>query len=155
MNPATRIALVLSLALCACGTAGKTPQAPAPIPTVVPAELLAAAPPPTPLAAAVSTLQVTEGVRMEIWVDDPAPAMNSTIVIRSRLVGSAVDQCQMMYATWPEKGGMASCSSLVVYESGKCPIEVKGFTPGQFVPVTVTIETGGMWYTAHTGFTPR
>jgi hypothetical protein len=153
MNSATRLALVLSLALCACDTAGKS--SPAPIPTAMPTEFPAAMPPPTPLAAAVSTLQVAEGVRMEIWVDNPTPAMNSTIVIRSRLVGSAVDQCQMMYATWPEKGGTASCSSLVVYESGKCPIEVQGYPSGQFVPVTVTIETGGAWYTAHTGFTPR
>lgn len=90
-----------------------------------------------------------------VWVTDPTPPIGSRIAIRATLVGSGLIYRQMMYATWPEEGGVASCSNMVSYGSGKCPIEVVGFPIGVPVPVTVTIEHAGAEYTAHTSFTPR
>jgi len=142
---------VLCCVLTACAPAG-SPSAPPP--SVPPAQPATSVPQPTTFTSG-SDLLYTGPIKAIAWVTDPTPPVGSRIAIRGTLVGSGLIFRQMMYATWPEEGGVASCSNMVSYGSGKCPIEVVGFPIGQSVPVTVTIEHAGLEYTTHISFTPR
>jgi hypothetical protein len=60
-----------------------------------------------------------------------------------------------MTFAWPQGGRTETFSSLVNYGYGRCVVMVRGFIPGQWVPVTVTVDYQGTRYSAQTGFTPR
>ena len=152
------LSLVFVVLLAACRPSEK----PAGMPTVTTQSTFAAtatapAARPTPSVGAIRELPLpTATIEADAWVDNPTPAQGSTIVVRGGLIKDGVRLGGiMMYATWPEKGGMAAGNSLVTYGSGKCPIVVADYTPGVFVPVTVTFYYQDVTYTAHTGFTPR
>jgi hypothetical protein len=43
----------------------------------------------------------------------------------------------------------------VQYDLGSCVIDVTGFAPGVYVPVTVSVEYIGWTFLGYTGFTPQ
>ena len=157
MSNCLRLGVVLCLLLTGCGKAAAPTALPGPPPTSAPAAVVSPAATPRPTGPfAVASASYTEGsIQANAWVGDSTPPLGSRIVIRGNLTGLGVQHCVMMYAAWPQNGALASDGSQVVYGSGKAAVEVVGFAPGEFVPVTVTLVTDGVEYAVHTGFTPR
>lgn len=156
MSNCLRLAVILCLLLTACGKAA----APTPLPSVhsTPTSTPIAVPTATPRPSgplALATASYAGGtIRADAWVSDATPPLGSKIGIHGRLGGPGAHHFVMMYATWPENGTIVANVSQVIYLSG-ATIEVVGFTPGQFVPVTVTLVMDNVEYVVHTGFTPR
>lgn len=150
-----RLGAVLCLLLTGCGKAVSPPLASVqPTPILTPVVLPTATSRPSgPLALATASY-AGGTIRAEAWVSDATPLLGSRIGIHGRLTGPGVHHFVMMYTTWPENGTLVTNVSQVIYNSG-ATIEVVGFAPGQFVPVTVTLVMDGVEYAVHTGFTPR
>jgi hypothetical protein len=104
--------------------------------------------------------QEPEEFQIKVWVSDRTPPLNSHIVVRGSLIRYGYHYVGgiMMSAFWPDETterGVPNCFTLVTYGDGKCVIDVSRFSPGKFVPVTVSFNYGGKIYTAQTGFTPQ
>jgi hypothetical protein len=147
--------LVLCLVLSSCA-----PQsALTPTPISVATQVL---PPPPSLTAAPATTPTPELTFQDIfvpdaWVSNPKPSLGSVVTLRGSLRKYEVYLGgMMMHATWPdqtEPRGLDSCDVLVTYGTGVCQINVENYSPGQFVPITVTFGYGDVYYTTYTGFT--
>lgn len=95
-------------------------------------------------------------IELDLWVDNPTPPLNSFVTVRGSIIRNGVRLGGLvMHATYPTKEGAVSCDSLIIYGAGVCTIPVRDYTPGAFVPITVTFDYDGVRYTGQTGFTPR
>jgi len=116
---------------------------------------------PTPPARAspVYTMTTSSGY-VDVYVvdpglDDPAPPPGGRVSVRARLIKNRVRVGGMSTeVTWIQGGELQVCTFFPVYLSG-CVIEVRGFAPGVYVPVTVTMRYNGMVFTGYSGFTPQ
>jgi len=98
--------------------------------------------------------------QVKVWINDPTPSLNSLVIVRGSLIkyGRYYVGGIMMSAFWPDnthERGVPNCFTSVNYGDGKCVIDVSHFSPGKFVPVTVSFNYEGKIYTAQTGFTPN
>jgi hypothetical protein len=152
------LVLCLLLTSCARGTVPAMPTTtitPNPQPTTAPSLT------PTNQSLPLPQPNVTlhpDGARIELdlWVDDPTPPLNSFVTVRGSIIRNGVRLGGLvMRATYPTKEGLSSCDVLVIYGAGVCTLPVKDYTPGVFVPITVTFDYDGIRYTGQTGFTPR
>jgi hypothetical protein len=87
-------------------------------------------------------------------LDDPTPPLGGRVTLRARLIKNGVRLSGITHVSWVQGGERQSCDLFPVYLSG-CMIEVRDFTPGVFVPVTVTIRYLDMVFTGYSGFTPQ
>lgn len=95
-------------------------------------------------------------IELDLWVDNPTPLLNSFVTIRGSIIRNGVRLGGlMMRAEYPVKRSTSSCDVLIIYGAGVCTLPVRDYTPGVFVPVTVTFDYDGVRYTGQTGFTPR
>ncbi len=129
----TRRLFLLILALLATGCAsGGTPA-----PTLVP----------TP---------TTPNIMVDVWVDNPAPALGSDVTVHFNLLNNGVPiNGLLMSAMWQQGGGSQICHNQVQYDMGQCAIHVSDMAPGVYVPVTVTTTYMGWTFFGYTGFTPQ
>lgn len=108
-----------------------------------------------------TTLYQTGENRFEVvaWVSDPSPTQGARVMLYGSLIKNGVHLGGMaMVATWPDESqerGVPNCRVQVIYQAGVCIVETEGFTPGEYVPITVAFEYQGRTYTGGTGFTPR
>jgi hypothetical protein len=166
------IALVLLLSACApasptAGPAmGETPAPTAVIPTPLsntpvqtPAGPSAGEITPTIRPGSVYTITDALGYVDTYFVDpgldDPTPPLGGRVMVRARLIKDGVRVGGIMaHVTWMEGGELQICDLLPAYLSG-CIIEVRDFTPGVFVPVTVTMRYEDRVFAAYSAFTPQ
>ena len=96
---------------------------------------------------------------VEAWVDNPTPDQNRRVNAHGSLIKNGVRLGGMaMVAVWPDPGqeyGVPNCSVQVIYGSGVCLIVAADFSPGEYVPITVTFHYAGEIFSGHTGFTPQ
>lgn len=152
------IALSLLLTSCVSSVVSATPTI-AGLPSAQPiaTPTLASRNPPSPTPQTNVTLH-PDGARIELdlWVDDPTPPLNSFVTVRGSIIRNGVRLGGLvMRATYPTKEGVVSCDSLIIYGAGVCTLPVRDYTPGVFVPITVTFDYEGVRYIGQTGFTPR
>jgi hypothetical protein len=117
---------------------------------------------PTPAQPVNPTQPPTElePIRVQAWVDNPTPALNSRIVVRGSLIKYKFNYVGgiMMTALWPDdqaERGVPNCFTQVTYGTGKCVIDVSRFPPGEYVPITISFTYRDKIYTGQTGFTPQ
>ena len=115
------------------------------------------APSTLPSAAQAAIVASTpEPIEAVAWVDNPEPSPGETILVSGSLIKSGLYLGGLwMTFTWPQGGQTETFSSLVSYGRGRCPIVVRGFEPGQPVPVAVSVDYQGRRYAAQTSFTPK
>jgi hypothetical protein len=118
-----------------------------------------AATPDQPVRATQSPAE-PENFQVKVWIDNPTPTLDSRVIVRGSLIryGHHYIGGIMMSAFWPDamhERGVPNCYTSVNYGDGKCVIDVSRFSPGKFVPVTISFNYGGKIYTAQTGFTPH
>ena len=153
------LVLCLVLSSCAPQPAPTLTPPPAPSPTAVPTKVLPPPSSPTALPATTPTPKLTfqDIFVPDAWVSNPKPSLGSVVTLRGSLRKYEVYLGgMMMHATWPdqtEPGGLDWCDVLVIYGTGVCQINVENYSPGQFVPITVTFDYDHVRYTAYTGFT--
>jgi hypothetical protein len=116
-------------------------------------------PTPTDLQTILAPSQTSENsFEVEAWVDNPAPAHGTRVILVGSLIKNSVYLSGiMMQATWPDKTqerGVPNCYVLVTYGRGVCTIDASSLPPGVFVPITITFEYDGVTYVGQTGFTP-
>lgn len=149
--------VMLCLTLAACAPAAQ--PLPAPTPTSASAQATAQpstpAPAATPTAASASASPTAANVVVDVWPSNPTPPLGSVVVIRGYPIVPPTGFCRMVLASWPTQGGTVTGHEPIVYGCALFSIEVKGYIPGEFVPVTLTFIYDSVEYTAHTGFTPR
>ena len=125
--------LLIMVALLATACAGRS----TPTPTLVP----------TPTAP---------NIRVDVWVDNPTPALGSDVTVRFNLLNDGVPiNGLVMSAMWQQGGRDQLCHSQVQFDMGMCAIHVSDMAPGVYVPVTVTTTYIGWTFFGYTGFTPR
>jgi len=92
---------------------------------------------------------------VDAGLDDITPAAGGRVMVRARLMKNGMRLGGMpTEVTWMQEGELQVCRFLPIYRSG-CAIEVRDFTPGVFVPVTVTMLFNDMVFVGHSGFTPE
>ncbi|HSB65954.1 MAG TPA: hypothetical protein VLD65_05200 [Anaerolineales bacterium] len=132
------------LMVCACASTGNTLT---PAPTTNVQEIVGALP---------GTAQYTFSVKT--WVTYPNLTQGKRIILMGSLLKEGVHLGGiMMRATWPDQiheQGEPNCIVPVLYGKGVCPIDTSNFSPGVFVPVTVSFEYQDTTFITQTGFTP-
>ena len=134
-----------------------SPTVPVMIPAVLPA------PEATPAVQASSIYTVTDALGyvdtffVDPGLDDVTPPVGGRVLVRARLFRNGVRFGGIMaHVTWMQAGTLQLCDLLPLYQNG-CIIEVRDFTAGVFVPVTVTMRylALGTVFTGYGGFTPQ
>jgi PBP1b-binding outer membrane lipoprotein LpoB len=114
----------------------------------------------TPAVQASSIYKVTDDLGyvntyfVDPGVDDQTPPLGGRVVVRARLYKNDVRLGVISHVTWVQGGELQVCDLFPAYLSG-CIIEVRDFTPGVFVPITVTARYMDMVFRGYGGFTPQ
>jgi hypothetical protein len=88
-------------------------------------------------------------------LDDRTPPVGGRVLVRARLIKNGVRLGGIMaHVTWMQGGQLQLCDFLPLYQNG-CVIDVRDFTPGVFVPITVTMRYQNMELKGYGGFTPQ
>jgi len=155
---------LIAAVLCACATAVATPASNL---TASPAATAIRAPSsPAPTAQPTQPLSPTrvatapEAYEVITWFHNPVPQLGDTVLMFASLLQNGRPMSgDMMNVTWPDErapGGLHVCWDKPNYARGICCIKVtEQYSPGQPVPITVTMSWLGEWYTGQAEFTPR
>ena len=137
---------------------GVIPTAPAiaPVPTLagLPAAEATPAVQPSSIYTVTDALGYVNTFLVDPGVDNPTPPLGGRVVVRARLIKNGVRLGVVSRVTWVQGGEVQVCDLFPAYLAG-CIIEVRDFTPGVLVPVTVTARYMDMVFTGHSGFTPQ
>ena len=108
---------------------------------------------PTPVLVPTPT---TPNMVVDVWVDNPTPAVGSDVTVHFNLLNSGVPiNGLLMSAMWQQGGQNQVCHNQVQFVLGQCAIHVSDMAPGVYVPVTVTTQYIGWTFYGYTGFTPQ
>jgi|GEM_PF-2740690 len=160
-----RMAAILTalMLLVACGpratpTVGVTPgpSKPSPTATLVPSANL-----PLVSAGGPRVFTLTDEIGyvntyyIDPWLQNPTPRAGEYVLVRPRLCKNGVRVGGMpILVQWPQGGAEQRCQIMPFYSAG-CVIRVEGFTPGTWVPITMTIGYDAAVFTDYAGFTPQ
>ena len=111
---------------------------------------------PTATPSPSPTLVQPPGLEVDCWVEPPEPALGSDVTVHMNLLNYDVPINGALTETnWIQNGARQLCITQVQYDLGSCVIDVVGFEPGVYVPVTVSVDYIGWTFLGYTGFTPR
>lgn len=109
----------------------------------------------SPVYTETAVLGLVDTYFVEPGLDDATPPLGGRVMVRARLMKNGVRLGGIpARVTWVQGGEARQCDFLPLYQNG-CAIDVRGFPPGVYVPVTVTMRYHDMLLTAYAGFTPR